>query len=106
MLFRSVIDWREEKPRLVNILGGQGSEVGRLQFPYGLTLISEDRLLVSEFGNHRVQCWTREGKPISAWGSAGKEPGQLNQPWAVAIDSRERVYVVDSGNNRVQRFKL
>jgi sugar lactone lactonase YvrE len=101
-----VIDWREEKARSVRILGGQGAQVGQLQFPYGMTLASEDRLLVSEFGNHRVQCWTRQGKPISSWGSAGKEPGQLNQPWAVALDSKERVYVVDSGNNRIQRYKL
>jgi len=101
-----VIDWREDKPRSVAILGGQGAGVGQLQFPYGMTLVSDDRLLVSEFGNHRVQCWTRQGKPLSSWGSAGKEPGQLNQPWAVATDSKERVYVVDSGNNRIQRYKL
>jgi len=101
-----VIDWTQEKPRLVSILGEQGSGVGQLQFPYGMTLASDDRILISEFGNHRVQCWTRQGKPLSSWGSAGKEPGQLNQPWAVALDSKERVYVVDSGNNRVQRYKL
>lgn len=101
-----VIDWREEKPRLVAILGEQGAGTGQLQFPYGMTLASENRILISEFGNHRVQCWTRQGKPLSSWGSAGKEPGQLNQPWAVALDSKERVYVVDSGNNRVQRYKL
>jgi len=101
-----IIDWKQDKPRVVSILGEQGSGVGQLQFPYGMALASEDRLLVSEYGNHRVQCWTRQGKPISTWGAAGKEPGQLNQPWAVALDSKQRVYVVDSGNNRVQRFKL
>ena len=101
-----IIDWKEDKARVVGILGEQGSGVGQLQFPYGMTLAPEDRLLVSEYGNHRVQCWTRQGIPISSWGTAGKEPGQLNQPWAVAMDSKQRVYVVDSGNNRIQRFKL
>ncbi|MFM7516491.1 MAG: hypothetical protein ACKO3V_06085 [Pirellula sp.] len=101
-----IIDWKEDKARVVGILGEQGSGVGQLQFPYGMTLAPDDRLVVSEYGNHRVQCWTRQGKPISSWGTAGKEPGQLNQPWAVAMDSKQRVYVVDSGNNRVQRFKL
>jgi DNA-binding beta-propeller fold protein YncE len=99
-----VVDWREDKPRSVEILGGLGTEPGQLQFPYGMTLLSKNRLLVSEFGNHRVQCWRRSGEPLSSWGSAGNLPGQLNQPWAVAVDSKERVYVVDSGNNRVQRY--
>lgn len=101
-----VVDWRESQPKLVAIHGAQGAGIGQLQFPYGLTLISKQRLLVSEFGNHRVQCWSRDGQPLSSWGAAGKEPGQLNQPWAVAVDSRERVYVVDSGNNRIQRYEL
>jgi DNA-binding beta-propeller fold protein YncE len=91
---------------LVRILGVPGVEPGQLRFPYGLCLISEHRLLVSEFGNHRVQCWDREGKVLWQWGSAGSQIGQLNQPWGVATDSKERVYVVDSGNNRIQRFRL
>lgn len=101
-----VVDWREKRPRLVRILGVPGAEPGQLRFPYGLCLISDQRLLVSEFGNHRVQCWDREGKVLWRWGSAGSQIGQLNQPWGVATDSRERVYVVDSGNNRLQRFRL
>jgi hypothetical protein len=101
-----VIDWTEDKPRLVHVLGEQGQGIGQLKFPYGMTLLSENRILVSEYGNHRVQCWTRQGKAISSWGSVGKEPGQLNQPWTVALDSKERVYVVDSGNNRIQRYLL
>ena len=101
-----VVDWREDKPRSVAIYGSQGSDVGQLKFPYGLTLLSQQRVLISEFGNHRVQCWSRTGEPISSWGSVGKEPGQLNQPWAVAVDSKERIYVVDSGNNRIQRYML
>jgi len=101
-----VVDWREDKPRSVSILGEQGPGIGQLKFPYGMKLISDQRVLVSEFGNHRVQCWSRDGKPIASWGSAGDAPGQLNQPWAVDCDSQERVYVVDSGNNRLQRFLL
>jgi DNA-binding beta-propeller fold protein YncE len=101
-----VVDWSGKQPRLVKILGSEGTEAGQLRYPYGMKLISEDRVLISEFGNHRVQCWTREGKPLSSWGSTGSGIGQLNQPWGVDVDSRGRVYVVDSGNNRVQRFSL
>ncbi len=101
-----VVDWRESKPRSVAIFGSRGSELGQLKYPYGLKLIEGNRFLVSEFGNHRVQCWSRDGMPIASWGSAGDLAGQLNQPWAVDCDSQGRVYVVDSGNNRIQRFLL
>jgi DNA-binding beta-propeller fold protein YncE len=63
-------------------------------------------VLVSEYGNHRVQRLNREGNGLSSWGQAGSQPGELNQPWAIAVDTKNRVYVVDSGNNRVQRFQL
>jgi DNA-binding beta-propeller fold protein YncE len=101
-----VVDWRDATPRSIAILGGEGTEPGQLMYPYGMKLISENRVLVSEFGGHRVQCWRRDGTPISSWGMPGSAAGQLNQPWAVDTDSRGRVYVVDSGNNRVQRFSL
>jgi DNA-binding beta-propeller fold protein YncE len=101
-----VVDWRDNEPKSVAILGREGTEPGQLMYPYGMKLISKDRILVSEFGGHRVQCWQRDGTPISSWGTPGSATGQLNQPWAVDIDSRGRVYVVDSGNNRVQRFSL
>jgi DNA-binding beta-propeller fold protein YncE len=101
-----VVDWRSSKPQSVAILGSEGAEPGQLLYPYGMKLISANRLLVSEFGGHRVQCWQRDGRPLSSWGSPGSELGQLNQPWAVDVDSQERVYVVDSGNNRVQRYTL
>lgn len=99
-----VVDWRNEKPSVVRTLGGEGEVAGKFRYPYGLVLATNDRIIVSEFGNHRVQLLTRSGEPIAQWGSPGSLPGQLNQPWAVDLDSRERVYVVDSGNNRIQRF--
>jgi sugar lactone lactonase YvrE len=98
-----VIDWRETKPRSVAILGKQGTGPGEFQYPYGM-ILTKDGMIVSEFGNHRVQRLDRDGIAIGSWGRAGNRPGELNQPWAAAVDSKNRYYVVDSGNNRVQRF--
>lgn len=100
-----VIDWRSDKPRLVAMLGQQGTALGQFQYPYGM-ILSTDSVVLCEYGNHRVQRISRTGKPISSWGAAGSELGQLSFPWAVAADSQNRVYVVDSGNNRVQRFRI
>jgi hypothetical protein len=57
-----------------------------------------------EYGNHRVQKFTPDGKSLGCWGSPGSEPGQLANPWALVVDSQNRVHVVDSMNHRVQRI--
>ncbi|MEC8301828.1 MAG: hypothetical protein VX035_08940, partial [Planctomycetota bacterium] len=60
----------------------------------------------AEYGNHRVQKFTRDGEVLGTWGTNGKEPGQLYQPWGLAQDSEGRLYVLDSYNHRIQRFRL
>jgi DNA-binding beta-propeller fold protein YncE len=88
----------------VRIFGRHGSGPGELSYPYDLTFDREGYLLVVEYGNHRVQRFTREGELRGTWGSAGREPGALHSPWGVAVDRRGRVYVLDTENHRVQRF--
>lgn len=100
-----VIDWQGKEPKLVKILSREGDLPGELKYPYGLTLIP-GHVIVSEFGNHRVQKIDRDGNSVAIWGQVGSEIGNLVRPWAVAVDSKKRVYVVDSGNNRIQRFRL
>ncbi len=84
---------------------GVGSGLGQLRFPYGLDQDGEGHLIVTEFGNNRVQMIDKEtGRGIKAWGKAGREAGELAYPWAGVVDKRGRVVAVDSGNNRVQVF--
>jgi DNA-binding beta-propeller fold protein YncE len=100
-----VLDWRGDRPELVKIFGTEGSEAGQLKHPRSIAL-TPGHVIVSEYGNHRVQKFDRDGNSIAIWGSVGRGIGELIDPWAVAVDTRERVYVVDSGNNRVQRFRF
>jgi DNA-binding beta-propeller fold protein YncE len=100
-----VIDWSGDTPRCIRMFGHEGDSLGLFKYPYSLALHGKE-VLVSEYGNHRVQRLNREGNGLSSWGQAGSQPGELNQPWAIAVDTKNRVYVVDSGNNRVQRFQL
>jgi hypothetical protein len=57
-----------------------------------------------EYGNHRVQKFTKEGKSLGCWGGPGGAPGFLHCPWALVIDGEDRVHVIDSENHRVQRI--
>jgi DNA-binding beta-propeller fold protein YncE len=95
-----------DKVELVTIYGGQGKEIGKFQYPYGLVIDGQDGVWISEFGGHRIQKLDREGKPILSWGQPGRLPGELFNPWAVSILPDGQLLVVDSGNHRVQRVRL
>ena len=89
----------------VKNLGGVGGDPGQFRYPYGLDEDGEGHLIVTEFGNNRVQLIDREtGAGLKSWGVSGRDPGQLAYPWAAAADKDDRVVVVDSGNNRLQVF--
>jgi DNA-binding beta-propeller fold protein YncE len=91
----------------VRNMGSCGSRLGQFRFPYGLDMDREGRLIVSEFGNNRVQMIDKEtGKGLKIWGAAGRDPGQLAYPWGVIVDNRDRVVAVDAGNNRLQVFEF
>lgn len=73
-----------------------------LRYPYGLEVLDDDTLLVTEYGSHRLTRWSPSGALLGTWGGWGQLPGQTRMPWAVAWDGdADRVYVLDTGNARV-----
>jgi DNA-binding beta-propeller fold protein YncE len=84
-------------------LGSVGDAPGQFRFPYGLVMNPAGHLVVTEFGNNRVQ-WIDKttGQSLKLWGSPGRDLGQLAYPWATAIDKHGRTVIVDAGNNRLQ----
>ena len=83
--------------------GRPGQKLGELWFPYNVDRLSDGTLVVSEYGNNRVQRFDpRNGESLGVWGAAGRRPGQLAYPWALAVGEEDHVLVIDSGNNRVQ----
>jgi ABC-type sulfate transport system permease component len=91
----------------VRNFGSCGSGLGQFRFPYGMDINSRGQLVVSEFGNNRVQLVDKEtGRGLKVWGYPGREPGQLAYPWGVAVDNSDHVVAVDAGNNRLQVFEF
>jgi DNA-binding beta-propeller fold protein YncE len=87
-------------------MGSLGSGEGQFRFPYGMAFDRDKNLVISEFGNNRVQAIDRHtGKSLWTWGDTGRQPGQLAYPWGIAVDAGNRVVVVDAGNNRLQVFR-
>lgn len=87
--------------RWLRTFGGPGREPGRLNYPYGLTVLDDDSLLVAEFGGNRIQRFSPAGQPLAVYGRLGTKLGELRYPWAAAA-AGDLVFILDSGNNRVQ----
>lgn len=88
-------------------MGSCGSGLGQFRFPYGMDIDRQGHLIVSEFGNNRVQMIDRfTGQGLKVWGRAGRDPGQLAYPWGVIVDKRNRIIAVDAGNDRLQVFEF
>ena len=103
--------WRDTRcsGRLIPNLswGTEGDGEGQLSYPYDLVVVPDGGpVYVCEFGNHRVQKFTREGKPLGCWGTAGRKEGQLFNPWGLTRDSQGLIYVLDTKNHRVQCIRL
>ncbi|MCA9190246.1 MAG: hypothetical protein KDB03_00735 [Planctomycetales bacterium] len=93
-------------PPIVTCWGVNGRRPGQLNTPYGFVFDMDGTLLVSEYGNHRCQRFSREGHFLDVWGEAGAGPGQFSTPWGLALDANRNLHILDSLNNRVQRFSL
>jgi DNA-binding beta-propeller fold protein YncE len=84
-------------------LSAPGTAPGDLNYPYGLDVTRDGQLLVTEFGNNRVQILDPQtGQTHGTWGQAGRGEGRLAYPWAAAARTDGRAVVVDSGNNRLK----
>jgi len=89
--------------KFVRNIGSVGTGPGQFRFPYGIDVTPDGKLLVTEFGNNRVQLIDPDsGRSVRQWGHAGREPGELAYPWAAVADVRGDVVIVDAGNNRLQ----
>lgn len=76
---------------------------GALAYPYGLDLLADGTLLVTELGAHRVQRLDAQtGASLGIRGGRGFALGQLQYPWSLAARRDGSVAILDSGNNRVQ----
>ncbi len=84
--------------------GSHGSGLGQFDFPTDVEVDSNDRMVVLDFSNGRIQVFNKTGVFIDAFGTFGAGNGQFNQPGGVAVDSADRIIVSDGGNNRIQIF--
>ncbi len=95
--------------RVAVLAWSQDRDLARLQEP------TKDLVFVTDFYNHRVQCFRSDGTPLKQWGSLGTADGEFTHPSSVTAlagpqdrdhPSRNHVFVIDNYNHRIQVFDI
>jgi len=64
-----------------------------------------DRILVSEFENQRIQIFSHDGNYLGQFGKGGSGDGEFHFPYGIALDpDTQNILVADKKNHRVQIF--
>lgn len=84
---------------------------GTFNEPWGVAVGPDGSVYVSDTWNHRVQKFTKDGKPLATWGQYGQPAADnldsksfLYGPRGIAVDSQGRVFLADTGNKRIVIF--
>lgn len=95
---------------LVDVFGASGSPaegdpaLGFFFGPRSIVLLDDNRLLVTDTGNHRMQLLTRDGEFLQPLGDFGNLLGQMNEPVGISQGPDGLIYLADTWNGRVQVF--
>ena len=82
-------------------LGKKGVEKGEFSNPIDVTVDDEERIVVTEWGNDRIQVMSKEGESILTFGDKG--PEQLCGPTCCIL--HKNIFLVsDGGNHCIKAF--
>ena len=83
--------------------GSKGSETGKFNNPYGISVDSGGNVLVADFSNNRIQVFGASGRYLSSITHTTPEQ-RLQGPISVSVGPDDCVYVVENNSNRVSIF--
>ena len=93
--------------KLLHQFGQRGSGQGELDGPAAVIAGPENRLIVSNFNNHRVQIFNEDGGWLSTIdGNGGSGDSGFRKPWGLALDSQGNLHVAAYGSGCIKVFTL
>ncbi|CAH1261580.1 TRIM3 [Branchiostoma lanceolatum] len=75
-----------------------------MKHPQYITVDMDGRILVSDWGDHRVYVYNDNGQFQFQFGGEGSGEGQLKRPHGICTDRAGNIIVADCGNSRVEMF--
>ncbi len=95
--------------------GVPGTGPGQFNNPRAVTVGPDGEIYVADSGNHRIQVFSPDGRPLRQFGSMcklidrnlgcqGDGRGQFNEPWGIAVSADGSIFVADTWNSRIQKF--
>lgn len=85
-------------------IGSEGAGAGQFSKPTGVYVTLDNRMYISDTGNHRVQIFNSDRTLSYEFGRNGNKPGQFNFPQGIVVNSKGMIYVADTLNHRIQVF--
>ena len=81
-------------------IGSKGGNVGQFDYPWGVTYLNDNEILVA--GNDIQQVDVQTGTVVKTFGKYGKAKGEFSNPADVCLDEQHRIVVTEYGNDRIQ----
>ena len=86
---------------VVKSFGRRGAGKGEFKLPIDVCLDDEGRIVVTEYGGHRIKVLSRNGETLSIFGDS--DPEKLRYP-TCCIPCKNNFFVTDSDNHCVKVF--
>ena len=88
-----------------SLIGGPGEEPGRLKGARGITVDKDNRIIVCDRNNFRVQVFDASGEFLFTFGKKGKNNGEFaNGPQSVTMNKDGKLFVCDYRGTSIQMF--
>lgn len=86
------------------IIEKAGAEIGQTLAPQGIHYNRDGDLLIADYENHRVYCYSPQGHYQFHFGEWGNAPTCLQYPVNLSSDSENSIYVIDEMNREIKKF--
>ncbi|XP_033109940.1 tripartite motif-containing protein 2-like [Anneissia japonica] len=97
-----VCKFNVDNGKLLGKIGSEGSKVGQMNRPEGVTLTKEGHVIVADCQNCRIQMFDVNDKFMRTLVGSGEEDGKVWYPFGVTMDMDENIII--SSINKLQLF--